>query len=127
MVIGKAKPSRFVRRAMQTPAQQTETGNVRSRGERPITEATIRLLNRKVPNDLRGRLFVDLIVEALVGKAIKGDVRAIKEITNRVEGGVPLTRQGERDERPPITVIWDTPTPSRKVTSVSRPISAMAG
>jgi hypothetical protein len=51
MAIGKAKASRFVRRAMQTPAQQTETGNVRSRGGHPITEAIIRMLNRKVPND----------------------------------------------------------------------------
>lgn len=126
MVTGKAKASRFVRRAMQTTAEQTEAENSCSQGRRPLTEAVIKLLNRKVPNDPRGRIFVDLIVEALVRKAIKGDVRAIKEITDRIELRAPLARRDEYDERPAVTIIWDKPGPNRNVPSVPVPISAVA-
>jgi hypothetical protein len=126
MVTGKAKASRFVRRAMQTGAQQTEAENSLSQGRRPFTEAVIKVLNRKVPNDPRGRIFVDLIVEALVRKAIKGNIRAIKEITDRVEGQVPLPREDEHDQRPAITIISDKSGPNRNVPPVPVPISAIA-
>jgi hypothetical protein len=126
MVTGKPKASRFVRRAMRATAEQTETGTLGSRGRRPFTEALVKILNRKVPNDPRGRTVIDLIAEALVRKAIEGDVRAIKEITDRVEGRVPLPRQGEHDERPAITIISHIPRPSRNVPPVPVPISAAA-
>jgi hypothetical protein len=126
MVTGKAKASRFVRRAMQATAEHTEAENACLRGRRPFTEAVIRVLNRKVPNDPRGRIFVYLIVEALVRKAITGDIRAIKEITDRSELRVPLPRRDEHDERPAVTIIWDKPGPNRNVPPVPVPISAIA-
>jgi hypothetical protein len=64
------------------------------------------MLDDRVLNDLRGRTYIELIAEVLVRKAAHGDIRAIKEIADRVEGKVSQARRVERTEPPKITVIW---------------------
>jgi hypothetical protein len=52
----------------------------------PLTAALTKVLNQRIPNDSRCRTYADLIAEVLVSKAIKGDIQALKEIVDRVEG-----------------------------------------
>jgi hypothetical protein len=78
--------------------------------EQPVPTGIRKILNRKLPMDLnRGACFADAIVLAIIAKAVTGDVSAIKEITDRVEG-----RAGKRDEFSPqpevkIHVVYDSP------------------
>lgn len=51
----------------------------------PLTEELERLLEQEVPNG-NGQTWAFRIAKALVVKAAKGDVRAINEIGNRLEG-----------------------------------------
>lgn len=52
---------------------------------KPITSELVRLLQEKAPKG-RGQTWATAIAQALLGKARKGDVRAIAELANRVEG-----------------------------------------
>jgi len=123
MPTGKAMPSGFVRCAMRVEAPQAETKNPSLTGRYPITEAIMRMLNRTVPNDLLGRTFADLIAEAMIKQAIKGNIRAVREILDSVEGKVPKPREQriEQDERPNnVTVIWpDRPKSTTIATTAS--------
>jgi hypothetical protein len=70
----------------------------------PITTALAKLLNREVPNDPHGRTFADLIAESVFCRAIKGDLEAVKEITDRVEGK-PSVAPNHRLSRPARFII----------------------
>ena len=63
----------------------------------PISQALQNLVNQRVPYDPRGRTYAELIAEAMVREALKGNVRAIKEIWDRVEGKV--SPRSERNQR----------------------------
>jgi hypothetical protein len=52
---------------------------------KPLTEELERLLEQKPPKG-KGETWAALIAQALVVKASKGDVRAISELANRLEG-----------------------------------------
>ena len=52
---------------------------------KPLTEEIERLLEREAPKG-KGRTWAAVIAEALLTKAGKGDVRAITELANRIEG-----------------------------------------
>ena len=52
---------------------------------KPLTEELERLLEQEAPNG-KGETWAARIAEALVKKAAKGDVRAIAELANRLEG-----------------------------------------
>jgi hypothetical protein len=52
---------------------------------KPITEELERLLQEEAPND-NGQTWAAVIAEALLHQARKGDVRAISELANRIEG-----------------------------------------
>src|SRR5262249_36020948 len=68
------------------PWKPGQSGNPRGRPKKkPITEELERLLTEQAPNG-GGRSWAALIAEALLRKASTGDVRAIAELTNRVEG-----------------------------------------
>jgi hypothetical protein len=54
----------------------------------PITGALLNLVNQRVPHDPRGRTYAKLIAETMVREVLKGNLSAIKEITDRVEGRV---------------------------------------
>jgi hypothetical protein len=78
--------------------------------EQPVPSGMRKILNRELRIDLRpGACFVDAMVLAIFAKAVTGDVSAIKEITDRVEG-----RAGKRDEfsaqpEVKIRVVYDSP------------------
>ena len=46
------------------------------------------------------------VAEALVGKAMSGDVAAIKEVADRLDGKVPQGITGGEAGDPAITVTW---------------------
>lgn len=76
---------------------------------RPFTAALIRIANSKVPNDPRGRTYADLVAEAMFLQAINGNVRAARDIADRLEGRVS-ERPAEQDRRPAvIKVVYDPP------------------
>ena len=52
---------------------------------RPLTEELERLLGQEAPKS-KGQTWAAVIAEALVRRASKGDVRAIAELGNRIEG-----------------------------------------
>jgi ribosomal protein L17 len=51
------------------------------------------------------------VAEALVEKAETGDVNAIREIADRLDGKVPQAIVGD-DEYPAVTVTWQPPSSS---------------
>jgi hypothetical protein len=60
----------------------------------PITRALRKMVEQRVPNDPRARSYAELIAETMFLEALKGNISAIKEITDRIEG-----RVSERSER----------------------------
>lgn len=64
-----------------------------------------------MPNDLRGRTYATLIADVLISKAVKGDPKAIKEITDRVEGRVGEVRHIESDQPVEFVVVYADPIP----------------
>jgi hypothetical protein len=116
MVTRRTKASQRASRQMQVEHQRTPAANMAARGRGLITEALVNIVNRRVPHDLRRRTFADLIAEALVRKALEGDVGAAKEIADRIEGSVPLLPV-EQDRGPAkVTIISHIPRPDRKAT-----------
>ena len=68
------------------PWKPGESGNPGGRPKtKPLTEELQRLLEQAAPKG-KGRTWAAVIAEALLTKACKGDVRAIAELANRVEG-----------------------------------------
>jgi hypothetical protein len=113
---GKPKIKPFAGLAMHSGDADLVAENVSRPSPYPFTDAYRRILNQKVPHDPRRRTFLDLVVEATFLRALEGDLQAIKEITDRVEGRVPPPRPGEREERPTeFRVVWEKPIPSRGV------------
>jgi len=55
---------------------------------KPLTEELERLLEQEAPNG-KGQTWAAVILQALLTKARKGDVRAFAELANRVEGRSP--------------------------------------
>ncbi len=85
----------------QQMSPNAEEGRVSSPRRRPLTEALIKAVNRKVPRDPKNRIFADLLVEALICKAMHGDPRTFRMILDIVEGPLPELRSesspGERN------------------------------
>ncbi len=52
----------------------------------PVTDVILQKLDEKCKQDKQGRTWAELLVVALLGKAIKGDVKAIAELIDRAEG-----------------------------------------
>lgn len=48
------------------------------------------------------------IARKLIEKAAGGDVRAMEELANRLDGKVPQAIVGD-EEHPPVTVTWQSP------------------
>ena len=55
---------------------------------KPVTEELERLLQQEAP-EKNGQTWAALIAEALVRRAANGDVQAIAEVANRLEGRPP--------------------------------------
>ncbi len=63
------------------------SGNPGGRPKRlPVTDVIIDLLNQPCKADKEGRKWSELIVTALMQRAVKGDVKAIAELIDRAEG-----------------------------------------
>jgi hypothetical protein len=127
MAEGKAKIGCSTGSTITAQIQDAERESTSTYSRRPITDEYIRVWHERVPTDKQGRTFGELIVEALFQRAIEGEVQAIKEITDRIEGRVALTRQvrqsEERGELPVIRVIYDRAKPTSEVS----PIAKVAG
>ena len=68
------------------PWKPGESGNPGGRPKtKPLTSELERLLEEEAPK-AKGQTWAALIAQALLRKARKGDVRAITEVANRVEG-----------------------------------------
>jgi hypothetical protein len=64
----------------------------------PVTRALIAALEETVPgSDMRN---IERIVEQLVGKALEGELAAIREIFDRVDGKSPSGVAGTSEEEP---------------------------
>ena len=79
-------------------------GPMQSKG--PITTALAKMLDERVPNDPRRRTYAEVIADVLVRKAVKGDLQAIKEIADRVEGKVSEARHKELAGPVEIRVVY---------------------
>jgi len=93
---------------------ETESNNVGRASRRPITDALIKLSNQKVPNDPRGRTWAELVVEVLFRKALEGDIRAIKEIMDRIEGKVGPARPEEAAAPTEVEIVFIKPEPEKQ-------------
>lgn len=75
----------------------------RQSGHLSITAALRRVLASKLPNDEKRRE-VDLLAEALIQVARRGNGTAIREILARIDG--PIPQVGENGEQsPPPTIV----------------------
>lgn len=95
MTAGKATAGDSQRRSRH---QMQPDADVAASPRRPITDALRRVVNRRVPHDPRRRTFADLLAEAIVRKALEGDLKAVIEIINIVEG----PRAAQPYEQPPV-------------------------
>jgi hypothetical protein len=69
-----------------TPWKAGESGNPGGRPKKKlVTDELERLLEQDAPG-AKGKTWAAVIAEALLRKARKGDVRAIAELANRIEG-----------------------------------------
>lgn len=69
------------------PFQKGVSGNPGGKPKRlPVTDILIEKLQEKCAQDKQGRTWGELLVAALLSKAVKGDVRAITELIDRAEG-----------------------------------------
>ena len=65
-----------------------------TKGRKPITEALQELSHSLIPGDPQGRTYAQRAAEALYEKAGEGDIPAIKEAADRVDGKVNNTLSG---------------------------------
>jgi hypothetical protein len=70
----------------------------RSPGGKPVTRALIAALEESAPGANVPNL--RRIVDNLIGKAIDGDLSAIKEIFDRIDGNAPTAAAGSGAEEP---------------------------
>ena len=75
------------RQVLQTHAfKPGESGNPAGRPRKLMTEAYRRALERKIAGDPQGRSYADAVAEKMISLGLKGDVRAVAEVSNRIDG-----------------------------------------
>jgi phage I-like protein len=90
------------KRVIGRPFQPGQSGNPNGRPKsKPFKEALQRALN--AAGDDRDML--EAVATALVGKAMMGDVPAIKELADRMDGKVTQPIEGDADGEP-IVIRW---------------------
>jgi hypothetical protein len=93
--------------------------------EQPLPPAIRMILKRKLRTDLKpGTRFADAITAFLFARAVTGDLPAIKEITDRVEGRPGLRDEFPAQPAPTITVVWETPL-SAEAARIAEPSSSV--
>jgi len=93
----KPKVNRFAQPAAESVGEQTEAGNVGAPSEPPSYEALVRMMNLTVRDFQSAQTHEDPNAAELVRKGLAGDFRAIKKITDIVDGRVSR-RRPKRDE-----------------------------
>jgi hypothetical protein len=92
-----------------------QSGNPSGRPRRLMSEAYRRALDRKIANDPAGRTYADIIAEKMISLGLKGDVRAVAELSNRIDG---LPQQslslGGDSSRIPLEISSMTPEQKRQ-------------
>ena len=63
-----------------------QSGNPGGRPKNIFNEAYLRILNKTVANDPQGLRVIDAIAERVATQAMKGDLKAVAEITDRIQG-----------------------------------------
>ena len=81
------------------PWRKGQSGNPGGRPKKlPLTDELRKLLAEVVPDDRQRRTFAEKIAEAVVKKAAKGNLQAVREIADRVEGKARQGIQIEGDD-----------------------------
>ena len=89
--------------AFGTPFKPGQSGNPNGRPKsKPFKEAIQRAL-AEAGDD---KASLQAVATALVDKAMQGDVQAIEEIADRLDGKVPQGIIGGEEGDPAITVTW---------------------
>jgi hypothetical protein len=83
------------------------------RSTTPLTDALRRKLDETAPNDPLHRTYAELIVRKLILMALLGNLAAIKEIFDRIDGRVPHGAEKQDNTPPQITIISHIPRPER--------------
>lgn len=86
---------------MGSPAKKAPSGPF---ADKPYREALRVAVKRRSNDDAKGKTKLDRIAAALVQQACDGDVPAIKEIGDRLDGKVPQALVGD-DSRDPIRTV----------------------
>jgi len=66
--------------------QPGQSGNPGGRRKDIFSEAYLRILNKTIINDPEGRRLIDAIAEKVAEQAMKGDLKAVAEIADRLQG-----------------------------------------
>lgn len=82
----KSPPPEQLERLRQHAFPPGVSGNPTGRPKEIMGAAYRRALLRKIPNDAEGRIVADAIAEKMITLGLKGDVRAIAEVTDRIDG-----------------------------------------
>jgi hypothetical protein len=84
----KPRVTRAAQPAAESGAEQTEVGNVGAPAERPSYKVLVKMMELTVRDFQNAQTHEDPIAAALVRRGLTGDVEAIMEITDIVEGRV---------------------------------------
>lgn len=105
---------------LRSPWKPGQSGNPAGRPrKRPLSDAYLRVLESPAPADMvvalrqfgirPGARWADILAVGMVKAAAHGDAAAAKEITNRLEGRVPVAVQIDSDTKVNIAVSFEAP------------------
>lgn len=75
--------------------------------DKPFRDALRLAVKRKADDDVKGKTKLDRIAAQLVDEAVKGDVPAMKEIGDRLDGKVAQAIVGGDEQDQPIRLITE--------------------
>lgn len=77
--------------------------------DKPFRDALRVAVKREADSEAKGKTKLDKLVARLVEEAISGDVPAIKEIGDRLDGKVPQAVTGEGGGPVALAITWLPP------------------
>jgi hypothetical protein len=107
------RPKKHYDHLPNTKQPKSEVGTTVQRSTTPLTDALRRKLDETAPNDPLHRTYAELIARKLILMALLGNLAAIKEIFDRIDGRVPYGAEKREDTPPRITIISHIPRPER--------------
>ncbi len=93
-----------------------QSGNPKGRKpkEKCLTELMRQMLNERHPTDDKKRTWLQMIVEATLRLAMKGNATALREVWERMDGKIPLDVDMESEDTLFIISEKDLPKPDAK-------------